>query len=162
MYLKSMKVTDYSTGSSYSYGDTSGSWQSIKSEGGKINGNSGDEPQEIQSAPSVTSSVSIPVPWSGTHRETSTFDPPSVWPWVPSTLSTTGAADTSVPSGWTVSSTGKMQPPSAASVSEHPPFCHPFCVGPHTNLSSSLPSSLYPRLLRWIHHPSLAIIKPGW
>lgn len=124
MHLKSLSVTDYSTGSSYSYGDKSGSWQSIKSEGGQINGNSGEAPQSVESAPTVTATVdSIPVPWSGTHRETSTFDIPSVWPWVPSTFSSSVATMTSVPDGWTVSGTGQVQPPSAASVSEHsPPF----------------------------------------
>lgn len=122
MYLKSMSVTDYSTGSSYSYGDKSGSWQSIKSEGGQINGNSDDAPQSVQSAPSVTATVDIPVPWSGTHRETSTFDIPSVWPWVPSTLSTSVATMTSDPNSWSMSGTGQILPPSAASVSEQPPL----------------------------------------
>ena len=121
-----MSVTDYSTGSSYSYGDKSGTWQSIKSEGGQINGNSDDGPKSVESAPSVTATVSIPVPWSGTHRETSTFEIPSVWPWVPSTMATAVPSDTSLPEGWAMSSTGRMQPPSAASVSEH---SHPVVSG---------------------------------
>lgn len=37
--VKSIKAIDYSTGTSYSYGDTSGTWQSIKSSGGQINSN---------------------------------------------------------------------------------------------------------------------------
>lgn len=36
--VTTVEVQDYSTGSSYSYGDQSGSWTSIQSEGGKISG----------------------------------------------------------------------------------------------------------------------------
>ena len=39
MVVKSIEATDYSTGNSYSYADRSGNWQSIRSDGGKINGN---------------------------------------------------------------------------------------------------------------------------
>lgn len=108
MYLKSMTVTDYSTGNTYSYGDMSGSWQSIISNGGKVNGNSAEEPTSTQSAPLITATVdSVPVPWSGTHRETSTFVTPNVWPWV----ATGSPTATSLPSGWE----------SGGSVSEHCP-----------------------------------------
>lgn len=123
MYLKSLKVTDYSTGTSYSYGDKSGSWQSIVAEGGKVEGNSA-EPQSTVPAPPVTSTVeSIPIPWSGTHRETSSFVTPSIWPWVPTptTLVSSTSESTSLPSGWTFSGSGSVQPPSASSVSEHSP-----------------------------------------
>ncbi|PWY91816.1 cell wall glucanase [Aspergillus sclerotioniger CBS 115572] len=109
MYLKSLKVTDYSTGSSYSYDNESGDWTSITANGGKVNGNIGaDTMTSIQSAPTVTSTVaSIPIPWSGTHRETNTFTTPDVWPWV-----ATGSS-TSIP--WSYSGSGQAQPPSAAS-----------------------------------------------
>lgn len=117
MYLKSLKVTDYSTGSSYSYGDESGDWTSITANGGQVNGNIGaDTMTSIESAPTVTSTVaSIPIPWSGTHRETSSFVTPDVWPWVAT------ATSTSLPAGWTYSGSRQTQPPSAASVSEHFP-----------------------------------------
>lgn len=119
MYLKSLDVTDYSTGSSYSYGDKSGSWQSIISEGGQINGNSGGELPSVASTPPVTATVeSIPVPWDGTHRETSVSEVHTGWPWVPT--SSPLPSMTSLPSGWTDSGTPPVQPPSAASVSEHP------------------------------------------
>lgn len=121
MYLKSASVTDYSTGKSYSYSDKSGSWQSITSEGGRINGNSGAEAAPVESAPPVTATIQEPVPWSGTHRETSSFVTPSVWPWVPTTLSSAVVRSTSVPPGWVSSGSGQVQPPSAASVSEHTP-----------------------------------------
>lgn len=38
MYIKSVIVADYSTGSEYSYGDNTGSWQSIKVKDGSVNG----------------------------------------------------------------------------------------------------------------------------
>jgi len=116
MYMKSMKVTDYSTGSSYSYSDKSGSWDSITSDGGKVNGNSAEEPSSVQSAPTVTATVSdIPVPWSGTHKETSSWVTPDVWPWVATDSPTAGA--TAYPSGWE-SGSNQIQP---SSLSEHLP-----------------------------------------
>ncbi|PKS05401.1 hypothetical protein jhhlp_008777 [Lomentospora prolificans] len=39
MYVKSMVVTDYSTGDEYVYGDKSGAWTSIKAVNGVVNGN---------------------------------------------------------------------------------------------------------------------------
>lgn len=119
MYMKSMKVTDYSTGNSYSYSDQTGSWDSITSDGGKVNGNSAEEPSTVQSAPTVTATVSdIPVPWSGTHKETSSWVTPDVWPWVATDSPTAGA--TSFPSGWE-SGSGQIQPPSGSSLGEHLP-----------------------------------------
>ncbi|KAF7715885.1 Mannosyl-oligosaccharide alpha-1,3-glucosidase [Penicillium ucsense] len=113
MYLKSMTVTDYSTGISYSYGDHSGSWESIISNGGKVNGNSGLEPTVAQPAPVITATVdSVPIPWSGTHRETSSFVTPDVWPWV-ATGSPTGYPGR-LPPGWQ-SGSGHIQPPSSGS-----------------------------------------------
>ncbi|MCJ1239398.1 hypothetical protein MMC14_007394 [Varicellaria rhodocarpa] len=121
MQVKSISVTDYSTGSQYTYGDESGSWQSIKSSGGSINsvGDSGSSSAD-PSAPAVTAvSNGAPLPFEGTHRGSSTYIIPSVYPWVanPTTLlSSTATATTypGLPSGWTVSSSGKVVPPSAA------------------------------------------------
>ncbi|KAJ5899222.1 Glycoside hydrolase family 16 CRH1 predicted [Penicillium taxi] len=115
MYMKSMTATDYSTGTAYSYEGTSGLWTSIKSEGGEINGNSADEPSAVASAPTVTATVDIPIPWSGTHKETDTWTTPDVWPWV----STATRASTTFPAGWE-SSSNHVQPPGGASLSEHP------------------------------------------
>ena len=127
MNLQSLEVTDYSTGSSYSYSDKSGTWQSIVAEGGQVEGNDEAEPQSTQSAPPVTSTVqNIPIPWSGTHRETSSFVTPSIWPWVP-TQTASHTSMTSLPSGWTFSGSGSVQPPSASSVSEHYPHSLAFC-----------------------------------
>lgn len=128
MQVKSVLATDYSTGTQYTYGDTSGSWQSIKSSGGTINssGSSADASAAV-SAPAVTAvSNGAPLPFSGTHRDsTSTYTTPNVYPWVTS-VSAVQSASTPVttipglPSGWTVNSSGKVVAPSAAPVSEPP------------------------------------------
>ena len=49
MVVKSVQVSDYSTGKSYSYSDTSGTWESIKSDGGAISG-SGSAPSSVTTA----------------------------------------------------------------------------------------------------------------
>lgn len=140
MYLKSMTVTDYSTGNPYSYSDMSGSWQSITSNGGQINGNSGAEPATTQSAPAVTATVdSAPIPWEGTHRETSTFVTPNVWPWV-ATDSPTASA--SFPAGWQ-SSSGHVTPPRGGSVSEHTPAPSSPSQGPSTKSGSFVSQSIF-------------------
>ena len=128
MQLKSIAVTDYSTGTQYSYSGTSGNWQSIEAAGGSVNPSGGNAAKVVESsAPAVTSSSnSAPAPFEGTHRDTtSTFVTPSVYPWVsdPTTLATSASETATtypgLPSGWTVSSSGKVIPPSAAPVSEH-------------------------------------------
>lgn len=140
MYLKSMTVTDYSTGSSYSYSDMSGSWQSITSNGGQINGNRWAEPSTTQSAPAVTATIdSVPVPWAGTHKETSSFVTPNVWPWV-ATDSPTASA--SFPTGWQ-SSSGHVKPPRRGSVSEHPPAPSSASLGPITKSGSFVSQSIF-------------------
>ncbi|KAJ5596385.1 hypothetical protein N7450_002843 [Penicillium hetheringtonii] len=112
MYLKSMTVTDYSTGNSYSYGDKTGDWTSISADGGKVNGNSADEPTSTESAPAITATVeSIPVPWSGTHKETSSWVTPNVWPWVATGEPSSTGAHTSK---WE-SRSNHIQPPSGGS-----------------------------------------------
>ena len=59
-----VKAIDYSTGKSYSYGDQTGTWQSIKSDGGQINSN-GNPNESVQSASvggtTVTSAVTTGV-----------------------------------------------------------------------------------------------------
>lgn len=104
MYVQSLSVVDYSTGKSYSYGDMSGSWQSIVSNGGKINGNSGGSAVGVP-APQITTTNSGQDTWDGTHRT--------------NTASVTYTSYQGLPSGWTVSSSGKVVPPSAAPVSKH-------------------------------------------
>ena len=118
MYLKKATVSDYSTGKAYSYGDKSGSWQSINAEGGKVQANSDGAPKSLESAPPVTATASEPVPWGGTHKQTSSVGTPSGWPWVPNTMISTTAKSTSVPPGWTSGSV-QVPRPRATSVSEH-------------------------------------------
>ena len=134
MIMKSIAVTDYSTGTQYTYSGSSGNWQSIQAAGGKVNSNGGSGASPVGSAaPAVTSaSNGAPMPFEGTHSDSSsTFSPPNVYPWVAgaTTLQTsTVAAPTTyagLPSGWTVTSSGKVVPPSgAASVSELPLLFH--------------------------------------
>ncbi|KAK7712081.1 transglycosylase [Botryosphaeria dothidea] len=124
MQLKSLSVTDYSTGTEYKYGDSSGTWESIVAVGGSVHsgGSSVDS-----AAPAITSSSSgQPIPWSGTHDSSSTYVRPSVYPWVPdaTTLATsttnTATSYPGLPSGWTVTSSGKVVPPSSAPVLDIP------------------------------------------
>ncbi|KAL5334256.1 concanavalin A-like lectin/glucanase domain-containing protein [Aspergillus crustosus] len=151
MFLKSLQATDYSTGTSYTYGDKSGTWQSIVSEGGEVNGNSAFESvTAIDSVPSITATAdSGPIPFEGTHRETTSFTTPSIYPWVPrpSSNDEPDSPSTSLPDGWTFAGTGKAQPPSRYSMSEHCPQSRFIswsnlllkgCVSPH---QSTLPST---------------------
>ena len=128
MYLKSIAVTDYSTGASYVYSGTSGTWQSITSNGGKINSN-GTPGRPVPTivapaVPSITPTNTAPLPFEGTHADTtSSFITPSIYPWVGSATATLETAVTSavittisgLPSGWTVNASGKVVPPNAAS-----------------------------------------------
>jgi hypothetical protein len=118
MQVKSLRVQDYSTGTQYVYGDQTGTWQSIKSVGGKINAGGGTPTQE--EAPAITSSVNgQPIPFNP-GSETSAYVRPTVYPWVPEegsdAPSPTYANYPGLPSGWTVSDSGKVVPPSAAPV----------------------------------------------
>ncbi|POS87817.1 hypothetical protein EPUL_000682 [Erysiphe pulchra] len=121
MTVKSIAVTDYSTGNQYKYGDQSGTWNSILSIGGKINSNSGGSHNQVITTdlPSVTSSSpSIPAGLGKNHDSTSTR---TQWPWVPtSTSSATSHVATYVnglPSGWVITSSGKVIPASSAATS---------------------------------------------
>lgn len=146
MYMKSLSVTDYSTGNSYSYGDNSGSWQSIRSNGGQVNGNAGGagapgaevsspspvatDPAPTNSDPAAgTTSDPAPIPWSGTHKDATTTTPTG-WPWTPTTMATAVSASTSaLPGAWTVSGTGRVQPPGTATVREPSLDVSPYAFG---------------------------------
>jgi beta-glucanase (GH16 family) len=126
MVVQSIAVTDYSTGTQYKYGGTTGDWGSIEAVGGKVNGNLGSSATTVATAdaPAVTSaSPSIPAAFGGTSKDDTTTM--TGWPWVAgaTTLSTATVATTSsagVPSGWIISSSGKVVPASSAAVSEPP------------------------------------------
>lgn len=120
MTVQSIAISDYSTGTSYKYTGSSGDWQDIAAIGGAVNGNIGSASSTVavvQSPSATSASPSIPFGGSDSTK--------TGWPWVASatTLSTV-AATTSVagiPSGWTVSSSGKIVPVSSAAVSKPPP-----------------------------------------
>ncbi|KAH8689544.1 concanavalin A-like lectin/glucanase domain-containing protein [Talaromyces proteolyticus] len=119
MYCQSILVTDYSTGSEYKYTSESGTSDSISAVGGSVGGNAGATASVSTEAasPTITSTNSdAPMPWSGTHRDTSTVAH-SVWPWV----STATASLTSDPSDWSTSA-GSASAPPTVSVSEHFPM----------------------------------------
>ena len=129
MQVKSIAVTDYSTGTQYTYSGTDGTWQSIKSTGGTINSSGKGASPVAGAAPAVTStSNGAPLPFEGTHRDPAATVVKSGYPWVATTLqksvSSTATTYPGLPSGWTVTSSGKVLPPSsAAPVSELPLIC---------------------------------------
>ncbi|KAI0547428.1 concanavalin A-like lectin/glucanase domain-containing protein [Xylaria curta] len=115
MVVQRVKITDYSTGSKYSYGDTSGSWQSIRSEGGSVNGNLGGAGDLTTTA--VTSAIS----------STSTADVPAGGIGSGSSAS----SSSNLPPGWVMTSDGKVVPSNSAT---EPPT-------PLSSSPSSAPSS---------------------
>lgn len=91
MYLKSIQVTDYSTGSQYSYSGTTGTWQSIVSSGGQINGQGNGAPISTGSAPAVTSSVPNNAPLgfgNNDNDNASVLATRTGWPWSGSATAT--------------------------------------------------------------------------
>ncbi|KAK5039773.1 transglycosylase [Exophiala sideris] len=125
MYLKSVSVKDYSTGSSYSYSGTSGTWESIVSDGGKVNsaGNSTSESTSTASASATTStaSSSAPLAFSNSGSESSSSASHTGWPWVTTSGTATASASST---GVTVSpsnSTSYSAVSASASVSGSSP-----------------------------------------
>jgi len=99
MVVQRIKITDYSTGSKYTYGDTSGAWQSIKADGGSINGNMGGagdlSTTAVTTAASATSTANVPAGGIGSGA---------------------GSDSSNLPPGWVMTSDGKIVPSSSASV----------------------------------------------
>lgn len=80
MSIKNMVITDYSTGESYSYGDTSGDWTSITSDGGSINGNlDGAGSLTVTATAGSTATASVPAGALGSAANTYTATLPSGW-----------------------------------------------------------------------------------
>ena len=112
MLVKSAIVSDYSTGKSYTYGDMSGRWQSIRSEGGQINGNLGKAGQITVTATASAGNTPGPsVPPGGIGKGSSSTQ--TGWPWDP-----TGSPSNPnpIPDGWIMTPEGKIVP-SASSAS---------------------------------------------
>jgi hypothetical protein len=121
MYCESVAVTDYSTGSKYKYTSESGTSDSISAVGGSVGGNSGATASVATDAasPTVTSSDGeAPMPWSGTHKETSVTSHTG-WPWV---STATASLTNSDPSSDLSSGAGSTLAPPTVAVSEHPPI----------------------------------------
>ncbi len=140
MTVQSIAVSDYSTGTSYTYSGSSGNWQDIVAEGGAVNGNKGSSASTVavvQSPSATSASPSIPFGGSDSTK--------TGWPWVASatTLTTTVATSSvaGIPSGWTVSASGKIVPTSSAAVSKPPPdHLRAPVPNPDTNLKCRLPT----------------------
>ncbi len=121
MIVESIQVSDYSTGSAYQYNGNSGNADSIVAVDGQVGGNQGSS-----SAPSVVTPVA-PVSATATPAIPPgigySADPRSGWPYVTTAGGVPVAAPTpthivqGVPSGWIVSSNGKIVPISSAVVS---------------------------------------------
>lgn len=85
MYCKSVSVIDYSTGSEYVYTSESGTSDSISAVGGSVDGNmaaTASVATDASAATITSSGGEAPIPWSGTHKETSSWSTPDIWPWV--------------------------------------------------------------------------------
>ncbi|KAK7744144.1 transglycosylase [Cytospora paraplurivora] len=91
--VQKIAVTDYSTGSDYVYGNKSGKWQSIESEGGEINANA-DEAATVTEVSGASSTSSSTFPDSGISGGSSTVS----------------ASVDVMPSGWHMTSAGKIVP----------------------------------------------------
>lgn len=117
MLVQSISVSDYSTGTAYTYGDMTGDWTSIKSTGGEINGAAPAGSSVATAAAAAVTSGSPTIP-AGIGGDTTTR---TGWPWVQTASATTATTSYSsiagIPSGWTVSGNGKIVPASSAAVS---------------------------------------------
>lgn len=116
MQVKSVKVTDYSTGKSYSYSGSDSTWKSVNADGGQVGsaGSAGSGKADNAASPAATAVVSTavgqPIPFatqagSASKASASTMVSFTSYP--------------GLPSGWTVSSSGKVVPPSSAPLRKH-------------------------------------------
>lgn len=127
MLVESISVTDYSTGTQYKYGDMSGSYSSIQAVGGKISGNSNGASDSDSAAPAVTTT--------------------SNGNFVTLASSPTATTYPGLPSGWTVNSSGKVVPPSAAPVSKHLAVSFACCPPASAKYTDSIPVDIPTRLV---------------
>lgn len=102
MTVQSVIVTDYSTGSEYTYGNQSGLWQSIESEGGEVNANADEAATATTTVSGSSSTGTSEFPSSG----------------IDGGSATTTADVSSIPSGWHMTSEGKIVPNHSTAISE--------------------------------------------
>ncbi|CAH6722390.1 probable glycosidase Crh1p [[Candida] jaroonii] len=129
MYIKSLVVTDYSTGSKYEYSDKSGSWESIDSIDGQINGRqqqadkdfsaltSGNEISEVTVSGSTSSSSSS----SSSSSASSSSSSSSTSSTSPSSTSTSTSTSSSSSSSSAKASTSSSAKPTTSSSSTSSP-----------------------------------------
>lgn len=114
MLVKSVSVTDYSTGKEYRYKDNSGSWQSIEAVGGSINGNANGKGAMTVTATATGTTATNAAgqqPVGGIAKDGSSATATQTgWPWVASGRPTEG----SIPSGWHMTPDGKIMKNSGA------------------------------------------------
>lgn len=96
MYMKDLSVTDYSTGTQYKYSNQEGTWESIESVGGTINGNADAADDSTTTATATTTSATTPVDTCNGWKacESTSTATRTGWPWV-TTGSTTVATSSS-------------------------------------------------------------------
>lgn len=135
MTVKSVVVTDYSTGTEYTYGNESGLWQSIESEGGEINANADDAATATSISGSSTTGTSD-FPGSGIAGGTSTAT----------------SYLTSIPSGWHMTSEGKIVPNGGSTAISK----WNFCFRPWKYLQANHPSQR-PQILYFSLVPSASL-----
>lgn len=118
MVVQSIDITDYSTGTQYKYGDESGDWTSIEAVGGSVNANVPASASVIQTAGAAAVTSSSPTIPAGINNGNSATQ--TGYPWVAGTQTVsevTWSTGPSIPSGWEISSTGKIVPVSASPIS---------------------------------------------
>ncbi|GBF65704.1 extracellular glycosidase [Trichophyton mentagrophytes] len=127
MFVKSIKVTDYSTGKEYVYKDMTGKWESIQAVDGKVNksGKPGSGPKvessTLPSSPSTSAHAPVPtVPGGGIGNPQAPSTGPS--PTLTNGPSSTMTSLIGLPSSWIVTETGTggvVTPTSAAESTSH-------------------------------------------
>lgn len=113
MYIKSLSVSDYSTGTQYEYTDQTGFWQSIKAVGGAVNGNAGNPAP----APEVSSSAQDPPTSSSTTQASSSSEQATTSSSTEATTSSTTASSSTESSSFSSSSSSSSASSSTAASS---------------------------------------------
>lgn len=115
MYIKSVIVADYSTGSEYEYTDTSGEWTSIKAIDGEVNGRESqalEDFQNLQNGGSVSNSVrssSSKLTTSSASTSTSLSSSLSLTSATTSSLTFSSSLSLTSSKAWTTSSSTALQ-----------------------------------------------------
>ncbi|KAK6454920.1 concanavalin A-like lectin/glucanase domain-containing protein [Scheffersomyces xylosifermentans] len=120
MKIKSIIVSDYSTGESYSYTDQSGTWQSIEAKNGKVNGREQQGQADfatLQSGGNVDSKVNSLIAESDSDTTTSSTTTSSTSSTTSSTSTTSSSTTTTSSSSTTSTSSSKTTSSSTSSTS---------------------------------------------